>query len=443
MDLHAKELRDRFWKKDELNGSPIGRPYREIEYISEHSIEEGQTIRNKKLNDLLTFATSNCPFFNKMKGFKGLSDFPIMNKSLYIEYYNDIRVNDENIPGQKGPVHIQTTSGSTGTPFAVPQDTIKRQRRIAELKYFGKIVGFETHEKLVHLRAWNKWQQKQPKQIAEENIIPFNISDMSDNKLAELCKIINEEKALCLRGYASSFDLLSQYVKRHPMLFPSLKICIAGSEALQDDVRANVKKYLQCEIISQYANEECGILAQEKIPTRDTENVMYLNHSGYYFEFLKFDSNNPVNYGEPGRIVITDFHNYAFPIIRYDTGDVGVLSPPNKDSHGYPVMEKLYGRRLDICYTTSGKPLHPISIGRVLKHFGSIRQWQFIQKDCKLYELNVVMATDIDPNTYLATAIEDLTSYLGSDAIIQIKKVEEIPVLASGKRKAVVNKWKK
>lgn len=389
----------------------------------------------------MTYAVSNCSFYSKLGG--ALSDFPVMNKSLYIQNYNDIRVKDECIPGQVGTVHIQTTSGSTGTPFAVPQDTIKRQRRIAELKYFGKIVGFETHEKLIHLRAWNKWQQKTPTQIAKENIIPFNISDMSDGRLAELCKMINEEKALCLRGYASSFDLLSKYVERHPMTFPSLKICIAGSEALQDDVRFNVKKSLRCDIISQYANEECGILAQERIPTQDTDNVMYLNNSGYCFEFLKLDSDEPVNYGELGRIVITDFHNYAFPIIRYDTGDVGILAPPNEYSHGYPVLEKLYGRRLDVCYTSSGKPLSPMSIGRTLKHFENIRQWQFIQKDSRNYVLRVVMTSNIFSNAYLSSAVNELKSYLGNDADIQINIVEEIPVLSSGKRKAVVNEWKR
>ena len=34
---------------------------------------------------------------------------------------------------------------------------------------------------------------------------------------------------------------MANYVKEHPITFPSLKIGIAGSEALHDDVRASVK----------------------------------------------------------------------------------------------------------------------------------------------------------------------------------------------------------
>lgn len=440
MDLHAKHLREEFWKNDTLNGSPIGTPYNEIKFVSEHNEEEGRQIRNNKLQEILKFAQKHCAFYRNIQ-YKCLQDFPIMNKTKYLENYDAIKVKRENIPHQKGEVHIQTTSGSTGTPFAIPQDTLKRNRRIAELKYFGKIVGFETHESLIHLRTWNKWQSKTPQQIKSENIMPFDIAEMSDTRIEHLCDTIKKNNALCIRGYASSFDLLSKYVKTHPKEFPSLKICIAGSETLHDDVRSNVKKYLQCEIISQYANEECGILAQEKIPTKEKDNVMYLNHASYFFEFLKMDCDEPAEYGELGRIVITDLHNHAFPIIRYENGDVGILDAPNKYSNGYPILKKLYGRKLDVCYTTSGQPFSPMAIGRILKHYDRIQQWQFIQKDRKDYLLKII-TKERNPNTYMRTAIQDLKEKIGLDANITLEFVEDIPVLDSGKRKPVVNEWK-
>lgn len=441
MDLNALYLRLRYWINDWLHGSPIRKSYNEIKYISEHSFEEGLSIREDKLKSLLRHASANTVFY---KGYSDeLCSFPIMNKSLYLEHYDTIKVNVENIPGQKGPIHIQTTSGSTGTPFAVPQDTRKRQRRIAELKYFGKIVSFTSHEKLIHLRTWNKWQSKTTKQIRLENIVPFDISDMGRLRMRDLCRIIKKEKAVCLRGYASSFDYLANYVKDNPQTFPSLKIVIAGSEALLDSTRYNVKNILGCEIISQYANEECGILAQERIPTSENDNPMYLNHSGYYIEVLKLDDDIPAEYGELGRIVITDLHNYAFPIIRYDTGDVGMLFPPDEFSNGYPVLGKLYGRRFDICYTTCGNPFTPMTIGRVLKHFSKIIQWQFIQKEAKEYLLKLIINSSTIDEELFTQIILLLKEKLGEDANIEIELVDEIPVLSSGKRKPVINEWKK
>ena len=439
MDLNALYLRTRFWIKDFLKGSPIRKPYNEIKFIQENSYEKGLPIREAALQQLLNFATQNTTFYKNIQG-NDLKSFPFMNKFSLLEHYNEICVEKSKIPGQVGDVHIQTTSGSTGTPFKIPQDTRKRMRRIAELKYFGAIAGFKTHEKLIHLRTWNRWQQKTAKQIKTENIIPFDISKIGDVELKQLCELIISSKAVCLRGYASSLGKLAEYAKDKGYKFPHLKLAIAGAESLQDDVRALFKEVMHADIQSQYANEECGILAQERVPTLEKDNPMYWNNSGYFFEVLKFDSDEPAEYGELGRIVITDLHNYAFPVIRYDNGDTAILQAPNQFSNGYPTIEKLYGRRLDLTYTTTGTAVSPLTYGRILKHYENIAQWQFIQDGEKDYALNLIMRGE-EPN--LPSIVEMLKESLGRDANIIINKVDDIPILASGKRKPVVNNWQK
>lgn len=438
MDLNALYLRARFWTNDFFKGSPIRKPYNEIKFIQEHSYQEGLSIREKALHQLLEHARQNTIFYKNIKECN-LQAFPIMNKTSLLEHYNDICVDKSKIPGQIGDVHIQTTSGSTGTPFKIPQDTLKRQRRIAELKYFGAIAGFKTHSKLIHLRTWNRWQQKTAKQIKTENIIPFDIARMADEDLKRLCDLIISSKAVCLRGYASSLGKLAEFAKGKGYKFPHLKLAIAGAESLQDDARALFKEVMQADIQSQYANEECGILAQERVPTREKDNPMYWNNSGYFFEVLKFDSDEPAQYGELGRIVITDLHNYAFPLIRYDNGDTAMLLPPDEHSHGYPVLGKLYGRRFDLTYSTSGTAIYPLTYGRILKHFDNIVQWQFVQEDRNKYELKVILR---DKSVSLDPILSELKEYLGSDALITINHVNEIPILASGKRKPVVNNWR-
>lgn len=241
MNINAFLLRQSFWIKDYFHHSPIGKPYREIKFLSETSYEKGLSIRYRKLKELLQFARKNTVFYKEIQS-DNLSDYPVQNKLSLIANFEKIKVEEGKIPGQRGKVHIQKTSGSTGTPLSIPQDTMKRNRRIAELKYFGKIVGFNSHEKLIHLRTWNRWQNKTTKQIRQENIIPFDISQMDEKHLDKLCSLIYSEKAVCLRGYASSFGLLAQHVKKHKYKFPTLKIIIAGSETLHDDVRSEVKK---------------------------------------------------------------------------------------------------------------------------------------------------------------------------------------------------------
>ncbi|MDO4190915.1 MAG: hypothetical protein Q4D14_04425 [Bacteroidales bacterium] len=443
MDLNAIYLRCRFWTIDFLKGSPIGKPYKEVKYIQEHSFQKGQHIREKALHHMLEFAAANSPFYHSLG--TNLSDYPVMNKAKIMDNYEKIRVEEHLIPGQKGKVHIQPTSGSTGTTLKIAQDTNKRLRRIAELKYFGKIVGFKTHDKLIHLRTWSTWIKKTAQQIKTENIIPFDISTLDDARLKELCELAISSKAICLRGYASSLGQIAQYALKNGYQFPHLKIAISGSESLLDGTRKLFKRVMKCEIISQYADEECGILAQERIPTKQTDNPMYLNWASYFFEFLKMDSDEPAEFGELARIVITDLHNYAFPLIRYDCGDVAVIGKPDEYSNGYPIIEKLYGRRADITYSTSGAPIYLVTYGAIMEHFienyHGILQWQFVQNGEKDYTLKVVLAKD--HNVVLSDVVSQIKENIGNDATVNVEQLDDIPVLASRKRKAVVNNWKK
>lgn len=423
----ARLLRTTYWINDYLHGSPVGSEYRSIKRYFQNRLDNSD-----RLDAILSFAVENCQFYHGCDPLK-LSSFPVVNKNILNENKDKISVKMEKIPGQHGELHIQKTSGSTGTPFSISQDTIKRNRRIAELKYFGEIVGFKSHDPLLQLRIWTSWQSKSKTRAFRENIHPFNIADMSDDNLAKLCDTINKYHITTIRSYASSYRIIADFVKRNNINLPSLKLCIAGSEALEEDVREAIKKYLKCDIISQYADEECGILAQEKIDGKP--NSFYLNHASYVFEVLKMDSDVPAEYGELGRVVITDLTNRSFPIIRYDTGDIAVLHAPDETSDGKEYFSALYGRKIDLIFNTKGHPMHPMILSRVLKNVPNIRQWQFIQKSENGYLLKLNVSGMIDETEIT----KELKNYFGADAIISIEYVDTIPVLKSGKRRAVVN----
>lgn len=438
MTILSTVLRYHFWIRDFFRGGKVRSHYMNIRYIQEHGVQ-AQCLRQQLLTDLLQHAVKNTLFYRNMKSLE-LKDYPVVNKSILQDHYDEIFIPETNNPWQYGgKYHIQRTSGSTGTPFAVPFDTRKKERRLAELKYFGKIVGFKSHDKLVQLRIWTKWQSKTNSQSFWENIVPFDISNLNEANLEMLCETIRNVRAKCLRRYASSFDLLARYVGEHRLKLPSVKIIIAGSETLFDSTRELIGKNLGCPIISQYANEENGILAQERVG--DNKRRFFLNESGYFFEVLKFDSDEPAEYGELGRLVITDLFNYAFPIIRYDNGDNCVMKLDEKTQR--PYISNLYGRRLDMIYNTQGEPIFPMALARILKNYEMIRQWQFIQKTSVHYVLKLAVNNKSGLEETSSNEILTLLKVLlGNDSDISIEYVDDIPVLNSGKRKSVVNLWK-
>lgn len=438
MSISGFIKRNIYWANDILHGKKVRRFYEDLDKVlSDQTL--GYPIQQQHLKDLLKHATTNSDFYSRYEG-EYLEQFPVVNKAILNENRDKITIPIDKIPEQEGDkVHIQKTSGSTGTPFAIPQDTRKRNRRIAELKYFNEQVGFKSHEMLGQCRIWTKWQSKSKWQSFKENIIPINISKMDDETIEMLINTVKKHKIVALRAYASWYDALVKYLeegKGNPDDLKTVKVCISSSEALNEETRTKMSRIAGIPIVEAYADEEAGMLGQQRIG----DNNYYLNHSGYVFEFLKLDSDRPAEPGVLARIVITDLFNYAFPLIRYDTGDTAIYARGNENSNGWDYISNLYGRRLDLVYNTNGQPVHPMNFARILKNLQGIIQWQFIQKA----EKNYVIKLNVDNKTVsVDNTVNEIRKVLGNDANVTVEYVDDIPVLASGKRKPVICEWEK
>ena len=135
--------------------------------------------------------------------------------------------------------------------------------------------------------------------------------------------------------------------------------------------------------------------------------------------------------------MITDLFNYAFPMIRYDTGDLGIMDVESENE--FPVLREIYGRIRDCVYATDGALISPTKTSVMMWQAKGVRQWQFIQQSRKEYLLKINSAEDVD-RKYLKARFQNL---MGADAVIRIEQVEEIPVLSSNKRRAVVCNYQK
>tara|TARA_B110001450_G_C17665632_1_gene499394 strand:- start:1569 stop:2888 length:1320 start_codon:yes stop_codon:yes gene_type:complete len=438
MRLKSYLLRNSFWIIDYFKKSIIRDHYNDIQTILQNKNGKGSVIREKHLQNLLNHAVQNTTFYSALNT-TDFKEFPVINKMIIQKNSDNFRATESSIPLNPQIVYIYKTSGSTGIPFNVIADDRKRNRKIAEYKYFGKRIGFNSHENLVSLIFWNKNYLRNRIKDLRENIINFNASNLSALRLGVLSNVIKKKNVIALRGPASAIDQFVQYVTENNIVLPSLKFIIAGSEALFDSTRVLVEENMDSKIFSQYANQENGLLGQQSIHDVEGKKYFYLNHASYIFEIFKMDSDELADYGELGRIVITDLFNYAQPMIRYETGDTGIMIKDDNNSNGYPVLSFLYGRRTDLIYDIYGKPINPIEIFNRLKYFKEIIQFQFIQIDQFNYKLKLKtrepFAQDI--------VIKELKEMFGGEkAKVNYEFVNDIAVLASGKRKAVSNEWK-
>ncbi|WP_289006640.1 hypothetical protein [uncultured Parabacteroides sp.] len=347
------------------------------------------------------------------------------------------------IPGQKGEIHIQKTSGSTGTPFEVYQDTNCRIRRIATIKVENDAIGFHSFEPMMHLRAmahyWNWGKGEMIRFNKDLNIYYVDNANLNDEKIKVIVDTIRSKKIKVIRGYMTTLDIITRFAVKNHIDFPHRPFFISVGELLLESLRLRIVNQLQCHVISQYGNEENGILGSSAIDGIGT--TIFLNKANSFVEVLKLDTDEPVVKGEIGRIVVTDFTNYAMPMIRYELGDlasIGELAPDGTILS----LENLCGRKTDMIFRTNGEPIDLFnSIPAEIFNNPDLRQWQFIQTDEKNYLLR--LSLDRDCKNVVEIAERDLKILLGADAVITVECVNEIPVLSSGKRRVVINEWRK
>lgn len=422
-----------FWMLDKTKGGKIREYYDQIRYAWKEgsSVEETE----KKIQDLISHAVKTTDFYKDYPEDISLKDLPVVNKDTFRQQY-DCFVSSTYKDATDN--RVMCTSGSTGTPLRMIQNRDKIRHNTAGGIFLGAAAGYYIGMKEAFIRVWVNNVKKSKFQLIQENMIMMDSSRMDEQALAEMFHTIEKKKVKCLVGYSSALGELSDYIRRsgRDCSNCSVRAIIPISETMPEPVRRTLEKQFGCPVRAWYSNEENGIMGLQN----EKDEGYRIDTETYYYEILKMDSDEPAEPGELGRIVITDLFNYAFPILRYDNGDTAVAVRKEKNGRFKLYLSELYGRRSDLIYDCKGNAVTPYIITNNLWDIEGVKQYRFIQEDVKDYTiwLNGDPAK-MDQEEILGR----IRPYLGDEARIKVEIVDEIPVLASGKRKYIENRCEK
>jgi phenylacetate-CoA ligase len=393
--------------------------------------------QKRRLAAITAYASDHCPFYRKLSGITDLSLFPVMSKNDYIENFDNV-MSIEYASGRDRLARY-STSGSTGTPFTVYADPEKHLHYNMNYLSFMELNGFRLGMKRGEFRAWIEGKNTISKfKSFKNNLIMMEISNMGDEAMEGVCEKIRREKIQVLVMYSTALIRLVSYIQEtgYDISGWSVEMLFTMGEALPDETYRGAYEIFGLEPVRSYGNNENGFVAMT-IPGFEGYVIDLYN---YYVEILKMDSDEPAEEGELGRIVITDLYNRAFPMIRYDTGDTGKVKYETDEFGRYHAhFTEIYGRRGSLILNTKGEPLSIHVFMNILLNFeGQVKQIRCIQTGAREYELLVNPVGDSCDENAVA---EKYRSYLGDDAVIDIKYVDEIPRLASGKTMVCENRW--
>lgn len=433
--LTPRIRRKAFRTLDLLRGSPIGQYVDEVTaVVTQPDFPASITRREAHLQDLLTHAVASVPFYRELRparrrGQHLLAHFPVVSKPDIVGDY-DAFLSDSFDTASLPQVE---TSGSSGTPFGVPRDPLKRQRHIADLIAFGRMARYDFGDPVVFLSVSRGLNTRRSVRHRLQGV-HYVAAQVFDAALVERWLEVTAGTAqpITLVGAPSALEFIGRALETSGRELPHGKVAavIAISEAMTPWLQTHSEQVFGADAIARYSNEESGIIAQQN-PGSFGRYVV--NEASYVVEVLSMDSDEPVATGDIGRIVITDLFTRAMPLIRYDSGDLGRWST----EHPHELAE-VVGRQMDIIYGDRGQLITPSAVLFKLFGFDGIRQFQFAQTGALTHRLNLLAVRDPDRDTKIKDALGEL---LGPEAVVSVEYVDEIESMRSGKRRPVANQW--
>lgn len=423
-----------------LNGFPISKAkslLKEIQQIPENKYENYTINAREKI---VTYHIQNNPFYRKLIGSKNYSweDIPVMTKSdLQQPLENRLSkgFNQKNI-------YINKTSGSSGTPFVFAKDKFCHALTWAKIiDSFGSLgIDFNSslQARFYGIPLNPKGYYKERIKDYFSNRYRFPVFDLSEEKLNEVLNKFETKKFNYINGYTSSIVLFAKFLKGKNIILnqvcPTLEYCIVTSEMLFNDDKALMEATFGVPVINEYGASELDLIA-----FTDYQDEFIVNSETLLVEILD-ENNQTVPYGSSGRIVITSLYNKAQPMIRYDIGDIGILSKAS--TYKKPVLEKLIGRTNDLITLPSGKTLAGLTFYYVTKSIvsdnGNVKEFMIEQTKIDTFKIKYVSNRELFPKEKIKIE-KAIIKYLENDLTIVFEREISLKRSNSGKLKQFVS----
>jgi phenylacetate-CoA ligase len=417
---------------------------RKTQWLSEEELRKFQW---SKLTSLLKHAYRDVPYYKSLFDSLGLDvkngisieefrRIPLLNKEI-------ITNNREKLLSARfrpSDLFVDMTSGSTGKKliFYREKNGVGWAQRNATGIRSMEWLELDRFEKQAEL--WGSQIERSNVRKIKGKVYNFLFQtlflssyNLTPQMMSSYTEKIKRFKPKVLRGYPSALYLYANYLDKNQTEIKGIKYVISSAETMYPYQREIIEKAFNCKVIEIYGCREFGLIAQECTK----HNGFHIIAEHVFVEILD-EEGYPCKPGKRGKIIITDLDNYGFPFIRYDIGDIGILS--NKKclcGRGLPLIEKIEGRTWDVIVGANGNQL--VGSFWLVKDIEGIIQFQVIQEEFDKLILKLVVDkffTEAEKLKLLTRVYDNC----GKDMKVDIQLLDKIPIPDSGKHKYIISK---
>ncbi|MAC40451.1 MAG: hypothetical protein CMJ05_01500 [Pelagibacterales bacterium] len=436
--------------QDFLKGTYINKSYKNLLISQNWSEQKMNNYQLKKLQDLFEFCVLSNDFYKKK--YKDLSDakFKINDLSdlrkLPILKKEDLRLNSllsKNLNMRF--VSSAKTGGSTGPPTVIYKDIHTRSIAWGAWFRWYNWIGIERGDPCMTLWGSSQVLSRSFYLKIYNRIISFLENDyrvnsfkINNSTINKIIRNIFNYKPVIIKGYLSAILQLADHIKSKKINY-NPKCISTTSETLLPPYKEYIQKTFNCPVYDQYASTEISGVAFEC----KAQNGLHITSEHVIVEVVD-DNNQPV-FNKKGRIIITDLDNKAMPFIRYEIGDVGILSTETCScgNKSY-LLKSIEGRLADNIVLKDGSQVHGVFFTDIMYelksefNFNRISRFQAVQNKKGFLEFRLETTIKHD-HDYCINLKNALLSFFHSVEIKTFKQLDNEP---SGKFKYVISNLK-
>jgi phenylacetate-CoA ligase len=374
-----------------------------------------ERLQMRQLEQLLRHAGKTVPFHAKrlavLNGLKAgeltldhVRDIPVLRRAELQEHGDALLSRQP--PRDHGKPGVIRTSGSTGRPIAVTRTPVSQLFFNAlNLRYhvWHERDFMARNASIRALRGAHAQAAKQGKGLPWVPGYPCGemffqeANDPIEVQLDWLCAI--ESQYLVV--YPSVLRELLALSERTGKVPATLREVTTMAEMLDPALRGECQRIWGAALHDLYSSQEMGLMALE-CPAAPHYHVQ---SESVLLEVLD-DRGRPCGPGQVGRIVATDLHNFAMPLIRYEVGDYAEVGEPCACGRGLPVLTRIFGRYRNLLVAPDGRRFLPgfTDLVKDVMAEAPVRQAQLVQRQPDSVDFRVVAAEALSDDQVKAIA---------------------------------------
>lgn len=232
--------------------------------------------------------------------------------------------------------------------------------------------------------------------------------------------------------YLLVYPTVLDAIVRAGLTLPGLREVRTISEALSPETRALVAERWGVKLTDTYSAQEVGYLGMS-CPAGAGYHVPA---ERLLVEILR-DDGQPCRAGEVGRVIVTDLHNFATPLLRYDLGDHAEVGGPCPCGRGLPVLTRILGRRRGMLRYPDGRTVWPV-FAVACRAAAPFRELQLVQESVDA--IRVRIESDVRLTAAHHVALTDaLRRCFDHPFAITVEQVDDLGRSPGGKREEFVS----